>query len=164
MSSAAEIIHEARTAGGLTQAEFARRAGVTQSVISAYETGRREPSFATLRRMVAAADCILATSVIPAQAQSTLDLVREHAAELRARLGALGAVDVRVFGSVARREETSTSDIDLLVELDPGVGLFALLQMQSAAEAILGRSVDIVPSDALKADAVDNVRRDSVPL
>ncbi|MFE5670921.1 nucleotidyltransferase family protein [Agromyces sp. NPDC056523] len=90
--------------------------------------------------------------------------MRERAGELRDQLGALGAVDIRVFGSVARREEMSTSDVDLLVDLEPGVGLFALLQMQSAAEAILGRPVDIVPSDGLKADAAENVRRDAVPL
>jgi transcriptional regulator with XRE-family HTH domain len=38
----------------LTQAEFARLAGTSQPVISAYEHGRRDPSFGTLRRLVAA--------------------------------------------------------------------------------------------------------------
>lgn len=164
MPTAAALIREARTSRGLTQSEFAQRAGITQSVVSAYETGRREPSFATLRRLVAATGCTLEAAIVPAHAGAALDLVREHAVELRERLGALGVVDIRVFGSVARREETETSDIDLLVDLEPGVGAFALLQMRSEAETILGRHVDIVPAEGLKPDTVDRVTRDAVML
>jgi transcriptional regulator with XRE-family HTH domain len=40
---------------GLTQADLARRAGTSQPVISAYEHGRRDPSFGTLERLVGAA-------------------------------------------------------------------------------------------------------------
>ena len=43
-----------------------------------------------------------------------------------------------------------TSDVDLLVALETDAGLFALLRMQSAAEAILGRSVDVVPSSGFE--------------
>jgi len=38
----------------LTQAELARRAGTSQPVVSAYEHGRRDPTFGTLQRLVAA--------------------------------------------------------------------------------------------------------------
>lgn len=162
--TAAELIREARTAAGLTQAQFAERAGITQSVVSAYENGRREPAFSTLRRLVAAAGCTLEATVAPAKGGRLLDAVRAHAAELRDKLTPLGAVDIRVFGSVARGEETTTSDIDLLVDLAEGVGLFAVLEMQSAAEATLGRPVDIVPASGLKPDTVDRVMREAVPL
>jgi len=40
---------------GLTQAALARAAGTSQPVISAYEAGRRDPTYGTLRRLVAAA-------------------------------------------------------------------------------------------------------------
>ena len=40
---------------GLTQADLARRAGTSQPVISAYEHGRRDPTFGTLERLVEAA-------------------------------------------------------------------------------------------------------------
>ncbi len=162
--TAAELIRQARTSAGLTQSEFAQRAGITQSVVSAYETGKREPAFSTLRRLVAAAGCSLEAHVAPTPRHRLLDRVRAHADELREQLTPLGAVDIRVFGSVARGEETPTSDVDLLVDFADEVGLFAVLQMQSAAEAILGRPGDIVPASGLKPDTVDRVMREAVPL
>lgn len=48
------MLRQARRLAGLTQAELARRAEVTQSVISAYESGRREPALSTLQRLVEA--------------------------------------------------------------------------------------------------------------
>jgi len=162
--TAATLIRDARTAASLTQAELAGRAGITQSVISAYEHGRREPSFATLQRLIAAAGYALDASLVRAEPGGLLAAVRASASELRDALGLLGAVDIQVFGSVARGDESPHSDIDLLVELAPDVGAFALLRMQSAAEAILRRSVDIVPSAGLKPDVADRVAREAVPL
>lgn len=52
---AAGMVRLARSKAGLTQAELAERAGVTQQTISAYETGRMDPTLETLRRLVAAA-------------------------------------------------------------------------------------------------------------
>jgi uncharacterized protein len=51
---AGSIIRAVRQRQGLTQAELALRAGTTQSVISAYEHGRRDPSLQTLRKLVEA--------------------------------------------------------------------------------------------------------------
>src|SRR5437879_2711382 len=51
---AASLLREARTAAGLSQAERAQRAGVTQSVISVYAAGRRQPSVPTLTALIAA--------------------------------------------------------------------------------------------------------------
>ena len=52
---AAEVIRRAREASGLSKRELARRAGTSPAAIVAYETGDREPSFRTLRRLVRAA-------------------------------------------------------------------------------------------------------------
>jgi transcriptional regulator with XRE-family HTH domain len=52
---AAQLLRHARRRRGLTQAELARRAGTSQPVVSAYERGHRDPSTATLRRLLAAA-------------------------------------------------------------------------------------------------------------
>lgn len=49
---AASILRTARRRQGLTQAEVARRIGTSQPVISAYESGARDPSTSTLRRLV----------------------------------------------------------------------------------------------------------------
>lgn len=50
---AAAIVRTARLRHGLTQAQLAARVGTSQSVISAYEHGVRDPSTSTLRRLVA---------------------------------------------------------------------------------------------------------------
>lgn len=51
---AAGLIRLARSKTGLTQSELANRAGVSQQVISAYETGRMDPTLSSLERLVAA--------------------------------------------------------------------------------------------------------------
>jgi uncharacterized protein len=49
------LLRAVRRRRGLTQAELARRARTSQPVISAYEHGRRDPTFGTLRRLIEAA-------------------------------------------------------------------------------------------------------------
>ena len=50
----AQLIEAVRRRRGLTQAELAVRAGTSQPVVSAYEHGRRDPTFRTLSKLVAA--------------------------------------------------------------------------------------------------------------
>ncbi len=50
-----ELLRSIRRRQGLTQADLARRAGTSQPVVSAYEHGRRDPTFGTLQRLVEAA-------------------------------------------------------------------------------------------------------------
>jgi transcriptional regulator with XRE-family HTH domain len=50
----AATLREARRAAGLTQTALAKRAGTSQATISAYETGRKQPSVETLGRLLAA--------------------------------------------------------------------------------------------------------------
>lgn len=70
---------------------------------------------------------------------------------------------VALFGSVARDEESSTSDIDFLVEFENGSSLFDLLHLSEELEALLGVSVDVVSVGGLK-DRDDHIRREAVPL
>lgn len=164
MTTSSRLLRDARTRTGLTQNELAARAGVTQSVISAYESGRRQPALETLERLVSATGARLEVRVVAPRPGSALADVRRHRGRLRERLGALGAVDIRVFGSVARGEERPGSDVDLLVDLSDDVGAFALLRMRSEAEEILGRPVDIVPAEGLKADVAARVFAEAVPV
>ncbi len=154
------MIKTARERTGLTQSALANRSGIRQSVISEYESGRREPSVAALDRLLGAAGLTLTL----AEAPETLRQVRLLAADLRTILAEYGATNIEVFGSVARGDDHENSDIDLLVDLAPDVGMFDLLRMQSAAEALLGRPVDIVPRASLKSGVADDVRQDAVPL
>lgn len=93
-----------------------------------------------------------------------------HAQRLRERRAALldasrnhGARDVRVFGSVARREERPDSDIDLLVELDPERTLLDLVAFGREASEILGMPVDVATPDMLPDDA-ERARSESFAL
>ena len=54
--------------------------------------------------------------------------------------------NLRVFGSVARGEDRPDSDVDLLVDLPPDIGLLGLGRVQAELEAILGPKVDLVPA------------------
>jgi predicted nucleotidyltransferase len=51
-----------------------------------------------------------------------------------------------VFGSVARGEDTTSSDVDLLVELDEGVSLVDLAGLKRELSELLGVDVDVVPA------------------
>ena len=55
-----------------------------------------------------------------------------------------GARNVRVFGSVARGEDRSDSDVDLLVEMEDGRSLLDLVGLEQALEALLERRVEVL--------------------
>lgn len=94
----------------------------------------------------------------------TLAQVRLRATDLLTMLAEHGATNVEVFGSVARGDDHEGSDIDLLVDLAPSAGLFDLIRMQNAAEALLGRAVDIVPRASLKPDVAEAIQGEAVAL
>ncbi len=75
-----------------------------------------------------------------------------------------GVANVRVFGSVARGEEAAESDVDLLVDLSDGAGLFAIARLQRELEELLGARVEIVPASDLEPEVSINVARDLVAL
>ena len=55
-----------------------------------------------------------------------------------------GARNVRVFGSVARGEASDESDVDFLVDFEPGRSLLDLGGLRVELESLLGRRVDVV--------------------
>jgi predicted nucleotidyltransferase len=61
-----------------------------------------------------------------------------------------GIRNIRVFGSVARGEDRDGSDIDLLVDVDDGVGLVAIAGLARELADLLGVPIDVVPADSLK--------------
>jgi predicted nucleotidyltransferase len=90
--------------------------------------------------------------------------VRAQRTEIKRLSANAGVTNLRVFGSVARGTETSCSDIDLLVDLTPHTGLFALVALRSELERLLQADVDLVPADALKDGVRDNALKDTVTL
>lgn len=75
-----------------------------------------------------------------------------------------GATRVRVFGSVARGEETAGSDLDLLVDLAPGRSLLDLVAIKQDLADLLGREVDVVTEAGLSPYLRDGVLREAVAL
>ena len=71
--------------------------------------------------------------------------------------------NVSLFGSVARGDETPTSDIDFLVEFEPGSSLFDLFHISEELEALLGIPVDVVSTGGLK-ERDHHIRQEAVPL
>jgi uncharacterized protein len=79
---------------------------------------------------------------------------------------ALPATNPRVFGSVARGDATSESDIDLLVDLMPGGGN-ELLRVAGIAEelsGLLGTRVDVVAASLLRGEVSASAVADSVAV
>ena len=72
--------------------------------------------------------------------------------------------NLRVFGSVARGQDRPDSDVDLLADLPPGMGLLGLGRVQADLEAILGSRVDLIPAGDLKPDVGAPTERDLVAL
>ena len=75
-----------------------------------------------------------------------------------------GARSVHVFGSVAHGEDTPGSDVDLLVDLDDGVGLVTLAALERELTELLGNRVDVVPADMLKRTVRDEVLAEAIHL
>lgn len=96
-------VGDLRRAAGLTQDELAARSGVAQPNIAAYESGQRIPSAAMLDRLGAVAKP-RPSVVLAKHRDAIIALARQHRASR-----------VRVFGSAARGDDVSGSDIDLLV-------------------------------------------------
>jgi predicted nucleotidyltransferase len=76
-----------------------------------------------------------------------------------------GAENVRVFGSVARGEETPESDIDFLVTFPRGYDLFTQrLPLVEALESLLHRKIDLIPEHELNRHIAADVLGEAVGL
>ena len=76
-----------------------------------------------------------------------------------------GARRIRVFGSVARRQETAGTDIDLLVDLPPGYDMFGQrLPLAQQLEQQLGRRIELIPDHQLNRHMREHVLREAVDL
>lgn len=166
MTLSAKLIREARTARGFTQAELARRAGTSQPTIAAYESGDKIPTVATLERLLRAAGAELTVNHV--RGGQLTDRLRRLLAEQRSDILRLAAehhaTNVRMFGSVARGEETHRSDIDLLVDMEPGRSLLEQVRLRRAISQLLGVEVDVVTSGGLAQRDRKTILKDAVPI
>lgn len=95
-----------------------------------------------------------------ASLNEVLETLRAHEQDLRQR----GVAHAAVFGSVARGEATATSDIDVLVELEPAhpIGIFEYSRLKLYIGEMLGGAGDVVNRRTLKPALRDNILRDAI--
>lgn len=86
---------------------------------------------------------------------------REKIMEIAARYG---AKNIRVFGSVARGDADEASDIDFLVDLEPGRSLFDLGGLLYDLQQYLNVPVDVATEKSLRARIRERVLHEAVPL
>ncbi|MGN7187733.1 helix-turn-helix domain-containing protein [Microbacterium enclense] len=145
-------IRAGREAAGMSQAELARAARVPQPNISAYENGRRQPSAEVRDR------------IRRALVGTLNERLFRHRDEIHRIVAEHHATAPRVFGSVARGEETATSDIDLLVDFTPEAALLDEIGLRLALTDLLHVEVDVVASDTLRGEFRERVLREAVAL
>ncbi len=75
-----------------------------------------------------------------------------------------GARRVRIFGSVARGQADAASDLDLLVEMEPGRSLLDLGGLLMELQDLLGCHVDVVTEKGLRERIRDRVLQEAVAL
>jgi len=75
-----------------------------------------------------------------------------------------GARNVRVFGSVARGDDGPESDVDFLVDMEPGRSLLDMGGLLMDLREMLGRNVDVVTERGLKTRIRDRVLEEAIPL
>lgn len=151
------LLREARTRAGLSQSDLARRAGIAQSVVSEYESGKRQPALSTLAKLVQGTGHELSLELLRTEpsVRGIPDTplgrrLRRHRQALLAAATSAGGSNLRVFGSVARGEDTPVSDRDLLIDLPDDTGLYALLELEATLQRILHVDVDLATPQGLK--------------
>lgn len=90
--------------------------------------------------------------------------IRDHRDEILRLAREHGARKLRLFGSVARGDDRSDSDLDLLVEMEPGRSLVDHVALKQDLEGLLGRDVDVVTEQSLHPRLRDRVLREAVSL
>lgn len=154
----------------MTQVELARAAGTSQPTIARYEAGRSEPRASTLERILAACGQRLeatpgpvVTTQVPARGPRGR-LLRRHLSEVRAVIEAAGLRNPRVFGSVARGEDTEHSDIDILVDLGKARDVLEIYVAGEELSERLGVSFDLLCPQVAKPSVLEGARRDAILL
>ncbi|TAL45343.1 MAG: hypothetical protein EPN91_02625 [Salinibacterium sp.] len=146
---AADELHERSRRLLVGAARAGAAAGLTQRQI-ANAIGRSQPEVSRLLRF---------------HGQTPLGrAVQQNRAAILQLTAAAGVRNVRVFGSVARGEDTPNSDIDLLADLAEGVTLFDLGRLEIELSQIVGAKVDLVPVGTLRENLAERVLTEAVPL
>jgi predicted nucleotidyltransferase len=99
-----------------------------------------------------------------APAQIDLRRLRARREEILRHAADHGARNVRVFGSVVRGESDASSDVDLLVEMEPGRSLIDLVGLWQDLEDALGTHVDVLSDGGVSPHLRERIYAEAVAL
>jgi hypothetical protein len=91
-------------------------------------------------------------------------LLKEKREEILRIAAKHGARNIRIFGSVARGESDEKSDIDFLVDMEPGRSLLDLGGLLMDLQELLGCEVDVITENGLKKRIKERVLNEAVAL
>jgi len=91
--------------------------------------------------------------------EQVMTVLGSHFEEIRRRFG---VVSLRLFGSVARDEAVSASDIDILVDFGGPAGFSQYMDLLFFLEGLLGGSVDLVTVRGLRDELREDIQREAI--
>jgi len=157
------IAHAARSLG-LSRRALAQRAGIRPETVSRIAS-RGTCDFSTLERLAAAVGLRLGLHDETAPGVGGgRDAVLRRQALIRTLAKAHGARSVELFGSAARDEDGPGSDLDFVVELEPGRSLLDLIGLAEDLQEALGRKVELVTRAGMKPRLRADAQRDAVRI
>ena len=94
-----------------------------------------------------------------------LDDLHKNKDKINSLVSNYGGRRIRVFGSVSRREENSSSDIDFIVDLPRGYDLFnQRLALMYRLKKLLNRDVEVIPEHELNKHMRDRILDEAIDL
>ena len=92
--------------------------------------------------------------------ENVLKIIKAHQDDLFK----MGVVHLAVFGSVARGDDHSESDVDVVIDVDPTkvTGIFAIGHIQESLKDWIGRSVDVARRDRLNSTITAEIKKDAI--
>lgn len=95
---------------------------------------------------------------------STLETLRTRRQEIQHLASLHGAYNIRIFGSVARTEDTAESDIDFLIDMEDSRSLLDLVGFQQELQAMLNRPADVLTEKGINPYLRDKILGEAIAL
>ena len=95
---------------------------------------------------------------------STLETLRSRKPEIERLASLHGVHNIRVFGSVARAEDTAQSDIDFLIDMEESCSLLDLVGFQQELEAMLNRPAEVLTEKGINPYLRDSILGEAIAL
>lgn len=152
---AGRLLWRARQRAVLTQAEVAANAGLPQSTVSAYESGRRQPTLPMLSKLLEAmgSELKLATAPLPEHLVTLVGpiglRIRRHRQLIVEVADRYGVEDLRVLGAVTRGEDKPGEQIEFLIDRRSVITVMDLLNLSNDLQELIGARVKILFIDEL---------------